>query len=509
MRRISCYVLASASMLIATGCSDFLEPGRLSGLIGISAPSVFASDTKSSEDNGYSFRYESAQDFDIDITVTSTVSPMSVRTDTKASERTTANLDSFIMDGFLGDEITTCEGATDEDKNNRHFMVAAEAQKNTSGVWNFVTDQKWRSCVTHYFWAHTDDLTDFSVSGAPEFNQADFSFENDGKKDLLVANHVQYYDDVLPENRNDDYITGLTFHHALSEVVINTDQVELKQFDINGSQETPSPARCSIEEIGLISYNKGNCTLNNDPAWSLSWSDLDSPGIQIVSDGNVFVIPQDAPNLTSMLYIYDNKRLTKLPIFIKLGGVSGAPESLAAGSKYTYDLKGTVIAPYWDGVYGIHAAFSGKDFQHFCVLKDLASKYVKKVKVSWTGMAKCQSAGTIVWMGYETGNSTPTVENYPTTAAALATEPRIGFAAKFSRGGGTPDTDPLKGTWTKVGSDLDDWTIEAEFDLTDVPANTPVSFYLVYDGGNNSSQATWRVKNLSIEVTEFKIPVNS
>lgn len=320
---------------------------------------------------------------------------------------------------------------------------------------------------------------------------------------MLIANHEQYYDDEYSPDENNGYITDLAFKHALSEIVINTDNIIMKQYNISGGIETPSEARCTIREQGLISYTGGKCTVDNESSGNPQWSDLNTPDITEINDGNIFVIPQATPNLASMLYIHDNKRLITLPVFFELNG-GNAPDNLVSGSKYTYRLIGDVIAPYWDGVYGIHANFTGKDFHSFAVLKNLASKYVKKIKVTWTGMAVSNSAGTYVWMGCQIGNSMPTVTGYPTTSAGLASKPLIGFGAAFTTGSGTPTI--LKGNIEQTASTLPEYKLSAEFDLTDVNASDMVSFYLVYDGGNASGQANWSVKDLSIEVTEFKLP---
>lgn len=150
MKNISYLTAVSALIIFASGCDGWHESAEHKGNIEINAPRVAAQGTRASQEGESTFRYNSNQDVDLDVTVSRTVSPMSDCSGTRATVITTSTLDAFSMDGYLGDEILTCRGASAADKTNRHFMVNASAAK-SGGNWSFINEQKWRSCVTHYF----------------------------------------------------------------------------------------------------------------------------------------------------------------------------------------------------------------------------------------------------------------------------------------------------------------------------------------------------------------------
>lgn len=523
MRTHSLIILIAAAGLILSACDrtglTASEQGKAGAPLNIRSAIIAAEEVilvKSPEDN-LPIPVLEDEDSGTSLFITTTVCPIAGGApSTRATETTTATLSSFTVDGFLGDEIETCSQAEPGDILNRHFIPGATASKGADNYWHFGSTYQWRSCVDHHFWAYDGTPESLTISGA-DYDQASFTYTNSGDEDLIMAYQHQMWVDEKDSNGNWP-LTDLHFRHALSEIVIDCSQIVLKEFNVNGGTETAPAERLRIDNVQILTPTIGTCSVEvGSSGAEFDWTCPIIVGDEVEglaplgctgSDNSIFVIPQDVKYNVILLNVYDGWRDVMTPIFVEFP--TSAVSEWQPGYKYTYQLTGTLCAPYFTNLGELNPNFSGKNFQQFAVLKNLLSKYVRKIEVSWTGLPSVNSNDTPCGMIYTpSSEGAPTSTNYPMnsmsdiTADGWYREDNVGFVAATSH---QVAIEPIKGTITNSLNPATGCQCEAVFIVPD-DVDPPITFYLLYDGDNNGN-ANWVLHNMVIEVTEFKLPVH-
>lgn len=460
------------------------------------------------------------------LSVSTTVSPMeSDNAPTKVTEMTTTDLSSFTVEGYLGDEIETCRWAEPNDLANRHFINGATVEKGTDSYWYFQGEApKWRSCVNHHFWAYNGTPTGFTVSG-DNFDQSDFSYTNTGAEDLVIAYQEQMWVDEVEGKvgTEDAYpVKGLKFKHALAEVIIDYSSIVMKMLAVNGGEYVDIPSsskpelnpRLSINKVQLLTPSKGTCNVSvGENGVEFNWT------CPLLSNGTVdgytpcectgtaptgiFVIPQNSVANVVVLNVYDKWRDLNTPVFIELPSMSDG-DKWQPGYRYYYKIKGTLVAPFYDDSGELNPNFKGKEWQKFVIMKNLLSKYVRKIRVSWEGLPSVNSNSTPCAMLYLKNGEEPNETNYPMNGLSSITwhtKDNVGFVAATSH---QKVEAVKKGTATGL-DDASTAKCSAEFIVPD-DVDPPLTFYLLYKGDNNGN-AQWILKHLKVEVIEFKYPI--
>lgn len=459
--------------------------------------------------------------------------------ETRVSEVTTANLSKFSIEGYLGDEILTCKFASDEDKNNRHFIDGLTVEKDTDGYWYFPGDApKWRSCVDHHFWAYKGTPASLTVSGQ-DFDQASFSYTNSGGEDLVMGyQHQMWVDEVEGTVGSEDAypLNGLRLKHAMTELVIDCSSIVMKMLNANGGAYIDIPRsddpqftglpddldhsklnpRLKITEVLLLTPSKATCSLTvGDNGVDFDW---DCP---LIVNGNaegyttckcdgtapssIFVIPQNLNGNVLVLNVYDSWRNITTPIFVEIPKLSGGAE-WQPGYRYKYKITGTLVAPYCSPLGNIDPGFKGKDWQSYAVLKNLLSKYVKKVRLTWKGLPAVNSNSTPCAVIYLDSTEKPSATTYPMPDYASISwynKDNVGFVASVAHN----VVEGVKKGSATIGANQATAECTAEFIIPD-NLNPPLTFYLLYDGDNNGN-ALWILKEAKIEVVEFKYPIQT
>lgn len=516
MKNINLSIMSAVSVLLLSSCGSpgpAVEPGKVGATLSLGAASIQTQENlsvKSAEVDSCTIPVLEDQENGISISASVDVAPIAgdgLRA--KATETTTANLSSFIVEGYLGDEILTCKGASQADKDNRHFIVSRQADKGSDNYWHFNgTKPQWRSCVNHHFWAYSGTPLAFTVSGS-EFDQSSFSYVNNGDEDLVIAYQSQYWVDEKDLDGNYP-LRNLTFKHALSEVSIDHSPIVFKQFSVAGGtgMEDASTGRLSISRVRMITSSNGSCTSSGGAFnWTYGTEDADYSDIECTNpDNTAFSIPQRPSNTTVVLSISDSWRGSVTPIFIELPETASV-STWQSGYKYTYQLSGTLCAPYYTPIGHLDPNFVGKNFQSFAILNNLLSKYVKKVVITWRGLAYCQSGSSPMAVVYLPKGQSPSSTIFPMENLSQTSEwkdqDNVGFVTDVNH---NIISTPVKGSIT--GGNLNNpssCVCRAEFIIPDTETG-PVNFYLLYDGDNNGN-ASWKIYDMSIDVTEFKSPV--
>lgn len=509
IRFISVLVVACMS---AVACNDnvskLIEPGKAGADVTIGSVTIASPDqvvVKSSDEESEAVPVYEDPETGTCISVSTRVVPMSSDLpQTRVQETTTSNLSSFIVDAYLGDDIETCRWASDADKANRNFIPKATASKGGDGKWHFGgSGFQWRSCVDHHFWAYNGSPLGFQVDGS--FDKATFSYENSGTEDMVMANYQEYW--VDENNESEHPLVSLPFKHALSQVTLDHSAIVRKQFNVVGGEEIAPSTRLTVSNVQLLNCLSGSCTATGgDFAWVPSTTDyavMDCTG----SDNSAFVIPQKPNNSVAVLSIYDSYRDVTTPIFVELPSISTT--TWQPGTKYQYRFLGTICAPYYSNLGHLDPGFFGKNFQSFAVMKNLLSKYVSEVKVTWKGLPVCKSNDTPIAVVYVPSGVTPSSDIFPMASIgdtdAWSGDGNVGFVASASH---SSITNVKKGRIVS-GSTSSPTTCECEAIFT-IPDNVdpPITFYLLYDGDNNGN-ASWILNNFDIEVTKFKYPVQT
>ena len=544
MKTLRLFLLFAAAGFLFAACDmsklEYAEPGATGATVEIGSAQVVAPTdvygqtelTKSGEWQSQPVTVLDDPETGSFLEITTTVGPMDyARPLTRVAEVTTANLDKFSIEGYLGDEILTCEYASDADKSNRHFIDSLTVEKNTDGYWYFQgTAPQWRSCVDHHFWAYKGTPASLTVSGQ-DFDQASFSYTNSGEEDLIMGyQHQMWVDEVEGKVGSEDAypIKDLRLKHAMAELVIDCSQIVMKMLDVNGGGYTDIPTvsdpeshgfnpRLAITEVLLLTPSKATCDLTTG-ADGVQF-DWDCP---LIVNGNaegyttckcdgtapssIFVIPQNQNGNVLVLNVYDSWRDITTPIFVEIPKLSDGTD-WQPGYRYKYQITGTLVAPYCSPLGKIDPNFSGKNFQQFAVLKNLLSKYVRKVRLTWKGLPQVSSNGTpcaVIYLNSSDGE--PSSTNYPMaelTDIDWYNQDNVGFVGSVAH---NKVEAVLKGN-AAIGANWAAAECSAEFIIPD-NVDPPITFYLLYDGDNNGN-ANWTLSDAQIEVVEFKYPIQT
>lgn len=542
MKTLRLILLFPAAVCTLAACDrsrqEFANPGAIGATVEIGSAQIVAPNyidgqtelTKSGEWQSQPVTVLDDPETGSFLAITTTVSPMDYdRPGTRVDEVTTANLNSFTIDGYLGDEILTCDYASATDKSNRHFINGVTVEKNTDGYWYFQGDApQWRSCVDHHFWAYKGTPAILTVSGK-NFDQASFSYTNTGEEDLVMGyQHQMWIDEVEGKVGSEDAypLKNLKLKHAMTELVIDCSQIVMKMLNVNGGEYTDIPTvsdpenkgfnpRLAITEVLLLTPSKATCDLTTGTdGVQFDW---DCP---LIVDGNaegyttckcdgtapssIFVIPQKQNGNVLVLNVYDSWRDMTTPIFVEIPKLSDGTD-WQPGYRYKYQITGTLVAPYCSPLGKIDPNFSGKNFQQFAVLKNLLSKYVRKVRLTWKGLPQVSSNGTpcaVIYLNSSAG--VPSSISYPMAELANIDwygRDNVGFVGSVAH---NKVEAVLKGE-AVIGANWETAECTAEFIIPD-SIYTPLTFYLLYDGDNNGN-ANWTLSYAQIEVVEFKYPI--
>lgn len=464
----------------------------------------FPADTKA--DSSGPRKVGEVNDGDVSFSVEETVSSIGGY-QTKAAATTTASLGGFNVEGFLDPEIQQKEGADDADKNNLHFIQNAPVTGGYQGpLWigDFNGEYKWRFGTHHHFWATPNTLTDYTIDQS-DFQSASFSYTSNGSEDVILAYTNRYYGKD-EDTDNKDAKLHLTFKHALSAVKINSENLV---FIKRKTGEADQPAgnyngepRCQVTKYEVRGINDtGDCETDGAVfTWSnLSLSNSSSPVNLLANNEYNFVIPQDrykevSGKATTLLHleVLDRQRELTRPFIYETDDVFGTGSWLA-GHAYQYNFTGSIIVPKLpEGQSGIDAGFTGKPFQYLSVIDNVSAKYIKKIRLTWTGLPGGNSGnGTFAFISYEPVGSTPAESSYMGSGnAPVTTNSHIGFIYNYKT------NVCLKGSVSGTNCSCD-ITLPDDF-------ASDINIYAAYIGSNNSGTCHWYLHNLKFEIIEWK-----
>lgn len=515
MKKFYLFSIAALALVVCSCSKDSLEDSdgrRSDSRIGITnivaSPALTRADAISSTSVS-SYTDEAAGIF---LDVEKTVEPIDCQIVTKGTEYTTSNLGSFIIDGYLDNEITRKVAVSDEDKADQHFIVApADPGYNVvkdGTVWKFDGgDYKWRYGVHHHFWAHTPSpsnltspLTFLKKTNSTENDttKVSFNYTSDGSEDFLVSYKNQYFGkDEETDKKNEEL--DLQFNHALTEVQVNVSNIQFKVREpgaTSSANDTDAPAgRCSVSNIyfrkvmesGTCTANKGACTWDN-----LSGGDMTRDVLSLNAGSPSFLIPQNSDSIVLHVEVLDTRRQLTRPYIFEAKDVFKTGNWLS-GHKYGYNFTGKFIVPNLpDGQEGLDANFSGNKFKQKLVTNAIESKYIKKFTLTWEGTPTTTGNGTIVMIVYSIND--PVAGDYFLTSGKLKdgyeSDNSIGFAYDVFH------NEILKGGKTGTSNYSCTFTVPDGFE-------DRISIYAVYWGGSNGG-CTWFMHNMKMTIDEWK-----
>lgn len=435
----------------------------------------------------------------ISLTVSETVKPLGEEILTKADETTTGNLGSFYMYGLLGEDILSMDGASQTDKDNRLFINGAWVDKSGT-AWDFreADTYKWRYGVHHLFWAFTPEIDNSDLNISSDFSSASFDFETDGTKDPVVAFTDRYYGN---EDETDNKgPLRLHFYHALSGLQVNTTDVAIKVLQSSGGTiDCPDPDRVVFKNFKIRGgYDSGNCTVSNANAFAWDLTGQTPSEVDLAINGTTqFVIPQQKSNNVFYCEVEDTYRTTTQFLTYESNDVFGTG-SWEAGHGYVYDLGGTVKVADANLGDGLNVDFFGKNFQTQMVIDNVSARYVKKVKLSWEGTpSQTNSANkSYVFMSFEPEGTTPTESVYLSGSGNTAniTLSNVVFIYGFSGSGVLH-----KGEYDSATGKY--WAV---YEIPESLIGQTLNIYASYIGGSNGGDAQWHMRNLKLEVVEWR-----
>ena len=504
MRKVFAVISAAVLLQSAVSCSNTdIEPSgaKGDGSIRIGAVSVASAITKShssQRENACEYSDESSGIL-LSVTESDSLIPEGPRT---KAEVTTETLGSFQLEGYLDTNIKDKIESPQSDKDNLHFMSTSASKSGSK--WTTASPYYWRYNVDHHFWAYAGSLTGFSANQSADFANASFNYVSDGTEDLLVAYHKQHWDaDENGHTTDDDELNKLTFEHALS-VVSFTQNITFKEVPVTNGVATGTPTvltngRCSIDGIELRHRSSGSCTAYSDGRFA--WTPGTAMAVENIPTSGLFVIPQAKTdeNLRVVYHITDSWRTLTLPFVFNgtelFGSGSGSWES---GHKYDYNITGSFTVPYLpENPHGINADFAGKDFHTLAVISGISTQYIKKMRLTWTGLPSANDAtGTYAFISIEPSGSVPQASNYVNNDGPVLENNHIGYIFKHKSPSAT-----LKGH----SNDPSTGECWCEIDLTGISGS--INIYASFNGGSNQgggAGCTWNMSNFKCEIIEFR-----
>ena len=480
-------------------------------------------------------------------------------------EITRDNLPSFYVDGFLDatNPHVTEDAHFIVKAPTKYDATATSENRSITGRWFFTPDEKayqWRNRIQHYFWAYSDYTGNLSATK----DALEFDFDtNNMSKDLVVAYHEQYWDDshvtdpsaATTYHDGEDELRILPFKHAVSAVALQNSITFAKfitdkpadpkdgrysdnDLGPNEKDEDESTARLELVYAGIQAFTSGHVKTNANSD-SFIWSDLGGyeKGVTTAINGTstYFEIPQLVnttsdynENAIAIFRIRDNK-LTKTQDFpIKLPRfLSGTdPEYWVAGNYYKYLFNGRFIAPFVPegSEDGYPANFGGQECEINIPFEPIDFTYLHHINLNWEIMPECQSNGLEIYLFIS-----PTIITHHSGVHAQSglTVNYMDSPSDFVRSNYDDSTiwimhlSEKKGNFTITelysGTEsvkFNDKEIKENYSSTDLKGsisfqNIDVSslsgknyVYIGYDGGNNSSQCTWVMKNISLEIVD-------
>lgn len=430
---------------------------------------------------------------------------------TKASAISTETLGTFFVDAFLDDELLEMPAASEEDRSNLHFIERAPVIK-SSGKWAFQDVYRWRYGIHHHFWGYTPSV-DLSVDQENP-SHAQFSYLSDAEHDLILSYTDRYYGKSEEPVSTRDNNLKLEFYHALTALHASADGIHFKiktgQYgggsDYFGTLSTralleDAPAgRASVLGVSARNlYSKGTCNLTEGK--DFKWSDQDVVwNDDTFASGELrFLIPQSRDHSYICITVRDNQRQLTRPYVFESETLLGSGE-WEAGKKYGYNISGTFILPQLpNGQSGIDADFSGKLFQTLSLIDNVATKYIKRIKLTWDGLPGGNPGnGTFVFLSIEPDGTIPSEERYMSGANIPNTSlGNIGFILDHKQKSVIKGEIDLSGT-----SEFTQGKGSCEIEIPEGVTN--ISICASYIGSNNSGTCEWKLRNLTMDVVEWR-----
>lgn len=460
--------MAALTMAAFTSCQkdEFAASGRGgTKAIRISQVQTAAPATKAADvENATSVVKSDAYEF----TFQRTAKPFISGVETKADQKNAGNLLNFNLYGYLdAAQIDKAPAASEADKANKNFISGASVSKDGS-VWHTDTPYYWRNMINHYFWAQ-------SGLSAMTADASSASFDYTGDDDVIVAYAQKYWDESKTDELN------LNFKHAMSAVKFNLGTISYRQKDGTDAQS----GRVKTDKIEFISAASGHCDVSSDLAFD--WSNKGVVKSKTIADGELnFAIPQNTAQM--QVYFTDTYRTVTRPVMIPLN------ENWAPGTEYDYTANGTITVPTFSGDNppvdpGLNLNFDAKDNRSEVVVTSLDVTFYKQLKITWDALPNTTGNGTYAFVYVGTGSKEPfdkkEVNSYIANNDFLFVYDA--FQPQVLKGNVPPGTDHCS----------------CVFDIPDSMTGK-INLYFAYLGGAGNASTQWHVKNLNIQVTEYK-----
>lgn len=419
---------------------------------------------------------------------------------TKASEIKT--LGDFYLEGYLDSSIVYKVAASDDDKNEQHFIKHALVEKGDNG-WTITGAPVWRNLVEHYFWAYagSDDI-DLKPVKANDYTKMSFAYDaqkNDG--DLIIAytsqgGDVDHSDHAAGAKEN--YIESLVFNHALAEIVVNPSG--LKSF-VNGHAVENRPL--SVTPVFNAIYTYAECEIEN---YTFTWYNHDSSAPLTIADSN-FVIPQEKSSSLDLI-IEDTKTGVKFPFVVPISASKG--NEWQDGMKYTYTLSSNINVPYYaedSSIDGFNLNAGGKEPVNR-IVGDLQTRYISSINMSWSGLPQGSGSGDYLVLYLATGELTlaqagTVYSSKQGTVDGKKYQLLAGFLVD-NKGKITSNVPDNEATLTIDGSSVQITGLSLPYSESN--PTDKYSLYAYYEGGSNGGQDH---NNSNVVLTGLKVEISS
>ena len=499
MKKIYTFIALAAAIALTSCNTDELIPeggNKVALTIGRLGINEIATKAVAEEDSATVYESDCCG---TTFTVTEEVTPI-CNPRTKASIMTGSELRSFVLDGYITEPAMSIMAVADEsetDTTDLHFINNVKVTYDGSdNEWHTDGEYTWRNMANHHFWAYYGNVSNFSITEGSKGNQygkATFNYSNTGEEDVLVANNIVYW------KEGDNSALQLQFDHALSAVSADMSGVKMFVKSQDGTTRTEDASRGTVNDVKIVSYNDGICTVDNGFTWVTAMTKSGELTALPVMQSPGFVIPQEKSYTRVVMTVTDNVRTFTRDYELNLGW-NGL---WLAGDKYNYKISGNVAFPYVDkGVSGIDLTFdsSTKQQDYKVVIDDLKWDMVKRIKLSWDGAPKANGNGTVtmICLVPYTASYTPDYSTYFSGNGNLTINSGrsdVGFAFKSTGS----STEVIKGT-------LNEDHCECVFDLDDIGSESVNRYMLValFNGGNKSNHVTWITQNMKLEIVEWR-----
>ena len=498
----------AAAMLFAACTNENMGPFNNSGKICIADPTIGSP----AEVRGAGVQVNELPGIhndSVDISITEYVRPMGVETRANGI----MDLDMLRSQGFTVQGYLHGVSGTEQDP---HFMQDVKASYGTA--WTLSPETKWREDWSHIFWAYAGSPVNFVASpetGSSQFTTATFSYNNPGDEDLILARTHQAYDGTNPT-------IEFSFSHALAALDAmpgGVDQFVYRMDDSTHTTIIDCQNRMKILNIQLDTKTSGTCTATGS---GFTWTPGSSVGYASLFD-NVsktgFVIPQSQGDHNLKITFFDNYKLTTCDV--TLPTTSFGTGNWQAGHKYSYSLKGTLKFDYAPDVVVIDPSDPSQNPVPFtgnakseCLVTDFDTQFIKKVTLSWVGAPNTNSSVLTACLVQNTSAADPvtnpgssgTSEYF--TKSALVVQPNMGWGVSITSKSGFQvvvgqceynATDPALSPCSCT------FDIEAleQAGILD-PDEHNVKFWLIYVGGNASSNPNWKLNSVKVSIDEYR-----